>query len=479
MRVRVPLLALLGLLVAGSAGLAEVKPHPLFTDNCVLQAGKEVPVWGTADDGEEVRISLSTSGKATEAKATAKDGKFFAKLDKLAAGGTYELTFTGKDGKAIVAKNVLVGEVWVCGGQSNMEWSVNSSADPVKVKESAKNPNIRRFKVPHKTSSKPLTTVAGKWEIASPESVGGWTAVGFAFGKAVADDLKCPVGLLDDNWGGTIAEAWMPEKPLAEHADLKSLLKPIDDTKPNPNVACALYNGMIHPIQPYAIAGAIWYQGESNAGRAYQYRTLFPLMIQSWRDTWGQGDFPFLFVQLAPFRKIVTEPQESDWAELREAQLFTAQKVKNTAMAVITDIGDEMDIHPKQKEPVGQRLALAALALQYGKKIDYSGPEFDKLAIDGSKAVVSFKHLGGGLVAKGDKLTGFTICGDDNKFVNADATIVDNKVVVSSPMVSKPVAVRYGWSDCPVVNLWNKAGLPATPFRSDDFPIKTGPKPKQ
>jgi sialate O-acetylesterase len=233
---------------------------------------------------------------------------------------------------------------------------------------------------------------------------------------------------------------------------------------------------MIHPIQPYGIAGAIWYQGESNAGRAYQYRTLFPLTIQSWRDTWGQGDFPFLFVQLAPFMKITDQPQESAWAELREAQLFTAQKVKNAGMAVITDVGDEKDIHPKQKEPVGQRLALAALALQYGKKIDYSGPEFDKLALEGSKAVLSFKHLGGGLVSKGDKLTGFTICGEDKKFVNADAVIMDNKVYVSSPMVDKPVAVRYGWADCPVVNLWNKAGLPATPFRTDDFPGKTAPK---
>lgn len=473
MRIRVPLLAVTGFLMASSTVLAEVKPHPLFTDNCVLQKAKEVPVWGSADDGEEVTVELNKAS----GKAITKDGKWLVKLTLSEAGGPFEMTIKGKN--TVTVKNVLVGEVWVCGGQSNMEWSVNASAEPSKVKESAKNPNIRRFKVPHKTSSKPLTTVAGKWEIASPETVGNWTAVGFAFGKAVAEDLKCPVGLLDDNWGGTIAEAWMPEKPLAEHADLKSLLKPIDDTKPNPNVACALYNGMIHPIQPYAIAGAIWYQGESNAGRAYQYRTLFPLMIQSWRDSWGQGDFPFLFVQLAPFRKIVTEPQESDWAELREAQLFTAQKVKNAAMAVITDVGDEKDIHPKQKEPVGQRLALAALALQYGKKVDYSGPEFDKLAVDGSKAVVSFKHLGGGLVAKGDKLTGFTVCGDDHKFVNADATIVDNKVVVSSPMVSKPVAVRYGWADCPVVNLWNKAGLPATPFRSDDLPIKTGPKPKQ
>jgi len=467
MRFRLPLVAVV---LCISAGLcrADVKPHPLFSDNAVLQAGKEVPVWGTADDGEEVTVSV---GPAT-AKATAKDGKFMVKLPKMPAGGPFELTFKGKN--TVTAKNVLVGEVWVCGGQSNMEMSVNGCVDAQKTKESAKNPNLRRFKVPHKASAKPETAVVGKWEECTPETVGSWTAVGYFFGRYLNKELNVPVGLIDDNWGGTIAEAWMPEKHLTDHADLKSLIKPIDGK--NPNVACALYNGMIYPIQPYAIAGAIWYQGESNAGRAFQYRTLFPLTIQSWRDSWGQGDFPFLFVQLAPFTKIEPEPKESNWAELREAQLMTSQKVKNTAQAVITDVGDEKDIHPKQKEPVGHRLALAALALAYGKKVDYLGPEYDSMKVDGNKAILSFKNLGGGLVCKGDKLTGFAICGDDKKFVNADAVIQDDKVVVSSPNVAKPVAVRFGWANYPVVNLWNKAGLPASPFRTDTFPGVTEPK---
>jgi sialate O-acetylesterase len=199
-------------------------------------------------------------------------------------------------------------------------------------------------------------------------------------------------------------------------------------------------------------------------------------MIQSWRDSWKQGDFPFLFVQLAPWQAIVKEPQESAWAELREAQLFTAQKLKNTAMAVITDVGDEKDIHPRQKAPVGERLALAARALAYGQKVVYSGPIYDSMKVDGNKAVLSFKHVGGGLVAKGDKLQGFTIAGPDRNFVNADATIQDDKVVVWSPKVEKPVAVRYGWANYPVVNLWNKDGLPASPFRTDDFVLLTGPK---
>jgi sialate O-acetylesterase len=470
MRFRLPLVAVV-LCIAAGLCRADVKPHPLFSDNAVLQAGKEIPVWGSADDGEEVTVSL---GQAT-AKATAKDGKFMVKLPKTPAGGPFELTFKGKN--TVTAKNILVGEVWVCGGQSNMEWTVNGSAEPQKTKEGAKNPSLRRFKVPHKAAAKPETTVAGKWEECTPETVGNWTAVGYFFARYLNKELNAPVGLIDDNWGGTIAEAWMPEKSLADHAELKSLLKPIDGK--NPNVACALYNGMIHPIQPYAIAGAIWYQGESNAGRAFQYRTLFPLTVQSWRDTWGQGDFPFLFVQLAPFMKIEPEPKESSWAELREAQLLTSQKVKNTAQAVITDVGDEKDIHPKQKEPVGHRLALAALALAYGKKVDYQGPEYDSMKVDGNKAILSFKNLGGGLVCKGDKLTGFAICGEDKKFVNADAVIQDDKVIVSSPNVAKPVAVRFGWANYPVVNLWNKAGLPASPFRTDNFPGVTQPKTAQ
>jgi sialate O-acetylesterase len=312
MRFRLPLIAV-AIVVSVQMCRADVKPHPLFSDNAVLQAGKEIPVWGAADDGEEVTISVAGKGEPVTVKATAKDGKFMAKLPKLPAGGPVELTFKGKN--TVTAKNVLVGEVWVCGGQSNMEQSVNSAADPQKTKDGATNANLRRFKVPHKPSAKAETEFLGgdgkpvtpKWEVCSPQSVGNWTAVGYFFARYLNSQLNEPVGLIDDNWGGTIAEAWMPEKHLADNADLKSLLKPIDGK--NPNVACALYNGMIYPIQPYAIAGAIWYQGESNAGRAFQYRTLFPLTIQSWRDTWGQGDFPFLFVQLAPFMKIEPEPQ--------------------------------------------------------------------------------------------------------------------------------------------------------------------------
>jgi sialate O-acetylesterase len=227
---------------------------------------------------------------------------------------------------------------------------------------------------------------------------------------------------------------------------------------------------MIAPVLPFAIKGVIWYQGESNAGQAARYAELFPMMIKNWRQDWKQGDFPFLFVQLAPFMAKVKEPVDTDWARLRESQLLTSLKVPNTAMAVITDVGDERDIHPPKKEPVGQRLALAALALAYGQKIEYSGPVYERLAVEGSRAVLHFKHAEGGLVARDGPLTGFTIAGEDKRFHNAQAEIQGDRVIVCCPAVAKPVAVRFGWANYPVINLWNKAGLPASPFRTDDFP---------
>jgi len=469
MQARLSYLALAGLLLAGVSVQAEVKPHALFTDGMVLQRGVELPVWGTADDGEEVTVTLGKDTQTTKAQG----GKWQVKLKALPAGGPHEVTIKGKN--SVTLKNVLVGEVWVCSGQSNMEWSVNASADPEKVKANSKNPMIRLFQVPRRVSDKPDPTLVGSWKECGPETIGNFTAVGYHFGADLQKNLNVPIGLIQSAWGGTIAETWMPAKHLAEHSELKTLLKDVD-AKKGPNQATALYNGMIYCLQPYPIKGAIWYQGESNASRAHQYRTLFPLMIQSWRDSWNNPDMPFLFVQLAPFMAITSEPQESAWAELREAQLLTTTKLKNAGMAVITDVGDPKDIHPRQKAPVGERLALAARSIAYGEKVVSSGPVYDSLKIDGNKAVLSFKSVGAGLTLKGEKLTGFTICGEDRKFVNADATILEDKIVVSSPNVAKPVAVRFGWANYPVVNLWNKDGLPASPFRTDDFPGVTTPK---
>lgn len=460
MRRNVLSVAVLLVLSQGRAVQADVKPHALITEGMVLQQGMPAPIWGTAEEGEKVLVRFQDH----EATATTKDGKWMVRLEKLKAGGPFEMTISGKN--TIQLKNVMVGEVWICSGQSNMEWPVSHSADPEKTKANSKNPKIHLFTVKKASSPTPLTDVTGQWAECGPDSVMGFSAVAYFFGRDLQKALDVPVGLIHTSWGGTPAELWTSERVLTSTPELKNLK------------GSGLYNGMIAPLIPFAIRGAIWYQGESNAGQAYLYRTLFSAMIKNWREDWKQGDFPFLFVQLAPFSKIVTEPEESAWAELREAQLLTSLNVPQTAMAVITDVGDANDIHPKKKEPVGGRLALAARAVAYGQNIIFSGPIYDRMTVEGSKAVLSFKSLGGGLVAKDGSLAGFTIAGEDHKFYNATAEIQGNQVVVSSDKVAKPVAVRYGWANCPVVNLWNKEGLPASPFRTDDFAMVTGPKRK-
>jgi sialate O-acetylesterase len=457
---------------------ADVKPHPLFSDGMVLQKGDQCLVWGTADPEEVITYSMYDKNHRGHERNTGikadKDGKWqftiFLKNGLIDKAGPYTLTIKGKN--TVEIKDVYVGEVWIASGQSNMEMTVNSSAGADEAKKNAGNAKLRLFTVEKVAADKPQNTVPvidepkkqikGKWMEAGPDTIGSFSAVAYYFGRDLQKALDVPVGIIHTSWGGTASEEWTSMKVLDAHPEHKGK---------HPRQA-KLYNGMIAPLIPYAIKGAIWYQGESNAGRADLYRTGFPLMIQNWRDDWKQGDFPFLFVQLAPFLPISKEPTDTDWARLREAQLMTTQKAKNTAMAVITDVGDEKDIHPKRKEPVGQRLALAAEALAYGKKVEYSGPVFDKMTVDGNKAVLSFKHLGGGLEAKDGALTGFTIAGEDKVFHNAEAEIKGDTVVVTCKDVEKPVAVRFGWANYPVVNLWNKAGLPASPFRTDDWPKK-------
>ncbi len=449
---------------------AAVKPAALFSDNAVLQQGVKVPVWGTANEGEKVTVSL----QGQTVTATAKDGRWRAELAPLTAGGPFELTIAGEN--TIKINNVLVGEVWIASGQSNMQWSVNQSDNPQQTVKDSANPQIRLITIPRRATPQPQDDVDAKWQDCGPQTVGDFSAVAYFFGRDLQQQLKVPVGLISTNYGGTPAEAWTSHAALEAEPSLTNYgSAPATDA---PNSPAGLYNAMIHPLLPYAIKGAIWYQGESNAGRAYEYRTLFPTMIKDWRAKWGQGDFPFLLVQLAPFLKIDFEPKDCAWAELREAQLYSTQSLPSVGMAVITDFGDEADIHPKWKAPVGGRLALAARALAYGEKIPYSGPEYYQQKIEGDKIALTFKHTDGGLVARGGggELYGFTIAGKDQKFVNAHAEIQGDKVVVSSPAVKEPVGVRMGWANYPLVNLYNGAGLPASPFRSDDFPAATKPK---
>lgn len=450
------------LMLAVVPGSAAVKPHALFSDNAVLQQGMKVPVWGTADDGEKVTVKFQNQVVSTIAKR----GQWILWLEPLQAGGPFTLTIN-----SLELKNILVGEVWVCSGQSNMWWLLAQTVDAEKAIADSKDSSLRLLTVPM-AATRPKE-FAVSWKKCGPETAHDFSAVGYYFGRDLRKSLKVPVGLINSSVGGTLAEAWMSRRALKANPDFKVIL---DNPYPVPNRSSCLYNGMIAPLLPYAIRGAIWYQGESNAGRAFQYRILFPTMIQDWRESWRQGDFPFLFVQLAPYGKIETEPGDSAWAELREAQLLTSLNVPHTAMAVITDFGDPVDIHPQNKEPVSARLALAARAVAYGERIVYSGPIYKSMKIEGDRVILSFDHVGSGLAAKDGELKGFTIADQNGKFSNAQAEIQGNKVAVWSPQVEHPTAVRYGWANCPVVNLYNEEGLPASPFRTDDFPILTKPK---
>jgi sialate O-acetylesterase len=355
------LVAVLGLL-APVAARADVKPHSLCTDGMVLQQKMKVNIWGTADKGE--RVSVTFRGKS--ASATADDqGRWKVSLPSGNAGGPFPMNITGNN--KLDYENVYVGEVWVCSGQSNMQWSVSAcdASDKKAVETTPPNKNLRLFYVQRIPQAKPVDDVqvqavdGQNWTDATPKTAMPFSAAAYFFGRDLQAALKVPVGLIHTSWGGTRAEAWTSRAQLDKNPIYKFEAQAGD--KLNPNIASVLYNGMIHPLLNYRIKGAIWYQGESNAGKAYHYRDLFPMMIQNWRQDWGQGDFPFYFVQLAPFLAVSKEPQESAWAELREAQLLTL-KLPNTGMAVITDYGHERDIHPTPKRPVGERLSLAARA---------------------------------------------------------------------------------------------------------------------
>jgi len=667
----------LGTLVSTGWAWADVKLPAIISDHMVLEKTAKVPIWGGAEPDEAVTVTLN--GQTAKAKADA-SGRWMATLNlKDSTAGPFEMTVEGKN-KLTIA-DVVVGEVWVASGQSNMEWVVSNTLDADKEIAGSANPLLRQFLVKKNAVADPTGVAEGIWSAASPETTGRFSAVGYFFAKKLQGELKAPVGFVNTSWGGTPSEAWTSAEALESVPDLKAsreriwaavkecpakkkafvesmgawiketgradtpvadalafagedvptagwvpvklpgevaapglpkagvvwlrkevtlpaasilplslpidgfdcvywngkLLKqttyqdipgqgsirrygpydvpagavkagknvlairlyepvgpakffgepkagtaslagewlakaerefpaiaaeksaaapPLPATPPAPqNAPAFLFNGMIRPILPYAISGAIWYQGESNAGRAFQYRTAFPLMITDWRKQWNQGDFPFYFCQLANYQAKKPEPGESPWAELREAQAMTL-KLPNTGQAVLIDIGESGDIHPRNKKDVGERLALIALARDYGKAAPFSGPVYDSMKIQSGKAILSFQHTDGGLAAKplpntydvkslanetaplvrnspNSQLEGFAICGGDKKWVWADAKIDGNNVIVWSDKVAAPVAVRYAWAENPTCNLVNGAGLPASPFRTDDFPPMT------
>lgn len=440
----------------------------------VLQRDRPNTFWGWTSPGQKVTVTISGHSSSSVA---AGDGKWMAKISPPPVGGPYTVKIDGPS--HVELDDVLVGDVWICSGQSNMEFGIgraNNSADEIK---NAGHPNMRLFLFPHATSFVPLSTGEATWKVCSPQTVteGGWdgfSAVAYFFGRDLQDHLKVPIGLVETCWGGTIAEAWTSRPSLEKLGDFNRALDQVASQQDginqgiqvgNPNVPTVLYNGMIAPLVPLAIKGAIWYQGESNVGRAAQYKRLLPAMIEDWRQAWGEGEFPFFIVQIANYMQRHKDPVEDAWAELREAQTYTAEHVRNAGLAVTIDIGDGDDIHPKDKQDVGKRLALAALHTAYGEDLAYSGPVYQSKSTEGSTLVLEFSHTDGGLKSDGDP-KGFEVAGPDHKFYWADAKIVGNTVVLSSPEVKDPVDARYAWDTNPEATLYNGAGLPAVPFRT-------------
>jgi sialate O-acetylesterase len=647
----------IALMILGNNAHAQVRVPSIIGDNMVLQAAMKVRMWGTASPGERVTVRLNSQSSSATADAS---GHWQTFVGPFKAGGPFDLTIAGTN--TLTFKNILIGEVWICSGQSNMEWPLINAKDGAIAVAEANYPEIHLFTVEKNTSATPLDDVKGRWVVTTPDTVGQFSAVGYFFGRELYQRLKTPIGLIHTSWGGTPAESWTSYEALAANPELKPIidryqeslrslperekdfarvmaqweqhniyldpgnkgealgyagdsvnavdwkkmnlpqyfetagldidgavwfrkqieipsswagkdlvlnLTPIDDydttyfngtriggigretpdsySKPrhytvpgrlvdhshiviavrvfdaagnggfagggdmslapagdktsairlegawdykvevgfpskhpdwgsrpqapgpnNQNSPSVLYNAMLAPLTPYAIRGAIWYQGESNAGRAYQYRTLFPLMIRNWRGAWNEGDFPFYFVQLANWQPRKPEPSDSEWAELREAQSMTLREPQ-TGMAVIIDIGDTNDIHPRNKLDVGHRLAVWALARTYQQAVEYSGPLYDSFSIEGDRIRIHFKHAAGLKTADGQSPKAFAIAGADRKFYWADARIDGETIVASSSKVAKPMAIRYAWADNPEVNLYNGVNLPASPFRTDDW----------
>lgn len=430
-----------------------------FSENMVLQQKKPVHIWGKGNiNGEKVTVNFG----GQQAVAAVNNNRWEVELQPVEAGGPYEMTVQGL-GEQIRIKNILVGEVWVCSGQSNMRWWLRDAQDAKEELANANYPNIRLFFQDTAEASHPMDDVTnGSWKVCTPETALSFSAVGYFFGRDLYKSLNVPVGLIMAAVGDTGAQKWMDPGKLAETGyDLNT------KSKETPGVH---YNAMVKPLQPFGIAGVVWYQGENNAVDPAGYAKIFPALINNWRQDWRQGNFPFIYVQLAKLGRTSLVPDS--WAKLREVQLQTLTKVENTAMAVTIDTGELDNIHPPYKQPVGERLAKAAETLAYGANIEYSGPVYKGMEISGNKIVLSFDHVGSGLTVQGDAaLKSFMICGSDQEFVDAKAEIIDGqKIAVWSDSVQSPVAVRYAFENYPDgANLFNKDGLPASPFRTDNF----------
>ncbi len=499
--------------LSGQISQAQLSLPSIFGDHMVLQQKQANPVWGWAAPGEKVTVEIHGQSHMTQAD---QQGHWKINLRPIPVGGPYQMRIEGEFSKFFL-DDILVGEVWICSGQSNMAWALRNTNSAELATLTADYPNIRLITVPRVGTQEAQDDFQGEWTACSPESVPDFSAVGYFFGRRLHHALDVPIGLIDNAWGGSAAEAWVKREVLEEDEKYDELMawwkekeasydyeseleawekqaaewdaaseadrQPRRPRRPGDLMAgnhrpANIYNGVLHPTIGYGIKGVIWYQGESNASRAYQYRDLFPLMIQHWREEWKQGDFPFYYVQLADFREESEEPGDSDWAELREAQTMTMDRLPNVGEAVIIDVGEGRDIHPRNKQTVADRLARWALAKDYGKEIQFRGPAYQSMKIEGNKIILTFNHVGQGLYSfDTQEPQGFTIADKDKKFVRAEAKIINSTTMeVWSSDVENPIAIRYAWADNPVCNMYNRDGLPMTPFRTDDWPGVTAGK---
>ncbi len=488
--------------LSASKLFAEVRLGSLFSDHAVLQQGKNVPIWGWAEPGEKIEVEFKGQKVSAEADA---GGRWQANLAALAASSEPADLIVRSGEKVLTIHDVVVGEVWLCSGQSNMEFRVDQANDAAKEMAAADFPLIRQFRVPKSFKEKPVDDVTAQWTPANPKSVGMFSAAAFFFARDLYKDLKVPIGLINASFGGKMIETFMSPEAFADDPATPAVRKRWEDEQkrvpalmaawekakapavagPGGETASAeseaapkrmnpsqvteqhlpgcLFNGMLHPLIPSAIRGMLWYQGEHNIARAEEYQTLFPSFITDMRKKFGQGDFPFYYVQLANFDAPLDKSREG-FAKLREVQRETL-KLPNTGMAVTVDIGTAENIHPKNKQEVGLRLARWARANTYNLGDVVSGPLFKSAVRDGSALRVSFDYAKGGLVAPKDPVTSFEVAGADGTFHPAVAKIDGETLIVQSDEVKEPMAIRYAWTNAPIASLFNKEGLPASPFR--------------
>ena len=471
-RIFSPLTAVLIVLVVTSNSLfGEVKLPAIFGDNMVLQQKTDAAFWGTAEKGSTVKVITSWNTKMYTVRAGS-DGKWKVKVATPAAGGPYEISIS--DGKTLKLKNVLIGEVWVCSGQSNMEMPVKGYFNqPVTGSNNAiatsSNPGIRMFTVTQATNLLPLDDFTGSWQVCEPENVSNFSATAYFFGLFLNRILNVPVGLINTSWGGTRIEPWISESGLKKF-DFVTLPDKSQQGALSPQTPTVLFNAMINPMVGYGIKGAIWYQGESNRNEADKYVKLLPGLVENWRALWGVGDFPFYYMQIAPY-DYGTGGLNS--AYLREAELKASTAIPNIGMACIMDLGEKDNIHPSDKKTGSERLALLALSKTYGKTgFAFSGPVLKEMKVEGPVVKLTFNYAENGLTSFGKELSCFEIAGADKRFIPAKAFITDDGVTLMSPDVSVPVAVRYAFKDFIVGDLFSTEGLPASSFRTDDWAAK-------